>query len=82
MPEHKQREYVVVVGDKKIEINEQVLEVLHEYVHTAMPLEVLAERLNLESWEEAYEFIKKVPAWILWTPKTLWKIKASKSKIK
>ena len=67
--------YVVVVGDKEIEINEDVLNILHEYVHTPMSLEKLAEKLGLENWEQAYEFIKKVPAWIIWTPPSLWKIK-------
>jgi hypothetical protein len=70
------RERIVVrVGEKEIEINEDVLHVLHEYVHTPMPLEKLAERLGLEGWEEAYEFVKKVPAWVLWTPSSMWKIK-------
>ncbi len=68
----EERKYVVKVGDKEIEITTEVLEILNEYIHTAMPLEKLAEKLGLESWEEAYEFIKKVPAWIMWTPPTLW----------
>lgn len=69
----EEKKYVVKVRDKEIEITTEVLEVLNEYIHTAMPLEKLAEKLGLESWEEAYEFIKKVPAWIMWTPPTLWK---------
>lgn len=68
----EEKKYVVRVGDKEIELTTEVLEILHEYIHTAMPLEKLAEKLGLESWEEAYEFIKKVPAWIMWTPPTLW----------
>jgi len=68
----EEKKYVVKVGDKEIEITTEVLEILNEYIHTAMPLEKLAEKLGLESWEEAYEFIKKVPAWIMWTPPTLW----------
>ncbi len=68
----EEKKYVVRVGDKEIEITTEVLEILNEYIHTAMPLEKLAEKLGLESWEEAYEFIKKVPAWIMWTPPTLW----------
>ncbi|RLG80162.1 MAG: hypothetical protein DRO40_11635 [Thermoprotei archaeon] len=68
----EEKKYVIKVGDKEIEITTEVLEILNEYIHTAMPLEKLAEKLGLESWEEAYEFIKKVPAWIMWTPPTLW----------
>jgi hypothetical protein len=65
--------YVVKVGDKEVVIDEKTLEVLQEYVKTPMGLEELAEKLGLESWEEAYEFIKAVPAWILWTPVSLWR---------
>lgn len=72
MAEHKQR-FTVKVGEKEIELTDEVLETLYEYVHTAMPLEKLAERLGLESWEEAYEFIKNIPAWILWIPPLMWK---------
>ncbi len=68
----EEKKYIVRVGDKEIEITTEVLEILNEYIHTAMPLEKLAEKLGLESWEEAYEFIKRVPAWIMWTPPTLW----------
>ncbi|WP_460123915.1 hypothetical protein [Stetteria hydrogenophila] len=66
-------QYTVKVGDKVIEINEEVLKVLRKHVHQEMSLEQLAAELGLDSWEEAYEFIKKVPAWILWIPPTLWK---------
>ncbi|MEB3773644.1 MAG: hypothetical protein GSR86_01795 [Desulfurococcales archaeon] len=65
--------YKVKVGEKEIEIDTHVLEVLQRYVHTEMSLEELAARLGLESWEEAYEFVKNIPAWILWIPSTLWK---------
>ena len=69
----EERVYRVRVGDKEIEITEEVLEVLRRYVRTEMSLEQLASELGLESWEEAYEFVKRVPAWILWIPPTLWK---------
>jgi len=65
--------YRVRVGEKEIIIDEEVLKVLKRYVHTEMTLEQLADRLGLESWEEAYEFVKNIPAWILWIPPTLWK---------
>ncbi len=66
-------QYSVQVGDKVIEIDENVLKILRKYIHQEMSLEQLAAELGLDSWEEAYEFIKKVPAWILWIPPTLWK---------
>ncbi|ADI32327.1 hypothetical protein [Staphylothermus hellenicus] len=65
--------YVVRVGDKEIEINEETLEIIREYLHRPMSLDELADKLDLESWEEAYEFIKKIPAWIIWTPPALWR---------
>ncbi len=65
--------YKVSIGEKEIVIDENVLRVLRRYVHTEMSLEELAEKLGLDSWEEAYEFVKKIPAWILWTSPTLWK---------
>ncbi|WFO76089.1 hypothetical protein J4526_04430 [Desulfurococcaceae archaeon MEX13E-LK6-19] len=65
--------YVVKVGEKEIEINEETLKIIRQYLHTPMSLEELAEKLGLDSWDEAYEFIKKVPAWIIWTPPSLWK---------
>ena len=66
-------ELVVVVGGKEIVIDEDVLEVLQEYVRTAMPLEELARRLGLRNWMEAFEFVKAVPAWVLWTPPAFWR---------
>ena len=65
--------YVVRVGEKEIEINEETLRIIREYLHTPLSLEELAKKLGLEGWDEAYEFIKKVPAWIIWTPPSLWK---------
>ena len=73
MAEQEAPRYTVVVGDKVIEINEETLRVLKKYVHQEISLEQLAAELGLESWDEAYEFIKKVPAWILWITPTLWK---------
>ncbi|MEB3845167.1 MAG: hypothetical protein LRS48_05775 [Desulfurococcales archaeon] len=74
------REFIVQIGEKKIEIDEKVLGVLHKYVRTEMTLEELARELGLNSWSEAYEFLKKIPAWILWIQPTLWKtLKTMKS---
>ena len=65
--------FKVKAGNKVVEINEEVLSVLQRYVKTEMTLEELASKLGLDSWEEAYDFIKNVPAWILWIQPTLWK---------
>ncbi len=74
----KCREYIVEVGDKQVFITPDVLRVLHEYLHRPMGLEELARRLGLESWEEAYEFIKRVPGWIVWMPINLWRHRLEK----
>ena len=71
-------EVVVRVGDKEIPVNEEVLEVLQEYLKTAMPLEQLARKLGLRNWAEAYEFLKAVPAWAMWVPPAFWRIQAKK----
>lgn len=65
--------FAVKVGEKEIEVDEKVLTIVQEYLKTPMSLEELAERLGLESWEEAYEFIKAIPAWVMWTPPSMWK---------
>jgi len=71
-------EIKIQVGDKEIIISEDTLNILREYVRTQMTLEELAEKLGLDSWEEAYELLKKIPAWLLWTPPTLSKIRRRK----
>jgi len=63
----------VRAGEKEIVLDERVLAVLQRYVKTDMTLEELAAELGLNGWEEAYEFIKNIPAWILWIQPTLWK---------
>jgi len=57
----------VKVGDREIELTDEVLEVLRKYVKTSMTLEQLAAELGLNGWEEAYDLIKRVPAWLLRT---------------
>jgi len=72
--------FKVKAGDKEVVIDEEVLSILQRYVKTDMTLEELARKLGLDSWEEAYDFIKNVPAWILWIQPTLWKtLKTMKS---
>jgi hypothetical protein len=74
----KCRQYIVRVGDKQIFITPEVLQVVHTYLHRPMSLEELARSLGLEGWEEAYEFIKRIPAWIMWMPVSLWKLRLEK----
>ncbi len=68
--------YVVKVGDKEVVIDEKTLEIIREYLHRPMSLDELTRKLGFEGWDETYEFIKKVPAWIIWTPPALWKYRA------
>jgi hypothetical protein len=64
----------VEVGDKRIEVTEDVVRILNNYVKMEYSLEKLAQDLGLESWEEAYEFVKKVPAWVMWISPTIFKL--------
>ena len=66
--------FVVKVGDKDVEINEETLKVLRRYKRTEMTLEQLATALGLESWDEAYELVKKIPAWLLDIEPTMWRV--------
>ncbi len=70
--------YKVRVGSQEIFLSPEVLEIVHEYFHRPMGLEELAKKLNLENWEQAYEFIKKLPAWIAWTPVSIWRTRLLK----
>ncbi|MEM0091228.1 MAG: hypothetical protein QW232_00050 [Saccharolobus sp.] len=58
---------------REIEINDDVITILNEYVRTQITLEELSKRLGLSGWEEAYELVKLVPAWIMWTPLPIYK---------
>ena len=53
---------------KEIPIDEATLSIVYKYIRSVYTLEMLARDLGLDNWEEAYEFIKKLPAWIAWTP--------------
>jgi len=65
--------FVIRVGEKEIEINEETLRILRRYKRTEMTLEQLAAALGLDSWEEAYELVKKIPAWLLDVEPTMWR---------
>ncbi|MGC9135067.1 hypothetical protein [Caldisphaera sp.] len=56
---------IIRVGNKQIEINNEVLLKIRKYANTEMTLDELSKQLGLDGWEEAYEFVKKVPAWLL-----------------
>ncbi len=66
--------FVIKIGDKEVEINEETLKVLRRYKRTEMTLEQLASALGLESWDEAYELVKRIPAWLLDVEPTMWKV--------
>jgi len=78
--EERDGEFVIRVGDKEVVINEETLEILQEYARTEMTLEQLARRLGLRNWMEAFEFVKAVPGWVLWTPPAFWKAQLGKAK--
>ena len=69
----EERVFKVKAGEKEVIIDENVLAVLKRYRTTEMTLEQLAEALGLDSWEEAYEFVKNVPAWIMNIEPSMWK---------
>ncbi len=53
---------------KEVPIDESTLSIVYKYIRSEYTLEELARDLGLENWEEAYDFIKRLPAWIAWTP--------------
>ncbi|MEM1620070.1 MAG: hypothetical protein QXU97_01055 [Fervidicoccaceae archaeon] len=57
----------VKTNDREVELEAKVLATLRRYFETQMTLEELAKDLGLESWEEAYELAKRVPAWLVWS---------------
>lgn len=73
-------EIKIRVGEKEIEITEDKMDILREYARTQMTLEELAEKMGLENWEEAYELVKNIPAWLLWTPPVLTTIRRREGK--
>lgn len=59
---------IVLSTGREVVLDEHAIRVLNKYVRTQMTLEELARELGLASWEEAYELVKKVSAWTMWTP--------------
>ncbi|BFH73530.1 hypothetical protein SJAV_14740 [Sulfurisphaera javensis] len=58
---------------REVVLDDEAIKALNEYVRTQLTLEQLAKRLGLSGWEEAYELIKQVPAWVMWTPLPIYK---------
>jgi len=58
---------------REVILDDEAIKVLNEYARTQMTLEQLAKRLGLSGWEEAYELIKQVPAFVMWTPLPIYK---------
>ncbi|MEZ0289980.1 MAG: hypothetical protein ABWJ42_02680 [Sulfolobales archaeon] len=71
---------VIEIAGRKIVIDESIIKILNEYVRTAMGLDELAKRLGLDGWEQAYEFVKKIPAWVMWISPTYYMIERKKCK--
>ncbi len=59
---------IKLTNGKEVKMDRNTMEVINRYVRFELSLEALARELNLEGWEEAYELVKKVPAWIAWIP--------------
>jgi hypothetical protein len=64
---------VKLSSGREVEINDDTVRLLNKYVRTQITLEQLARDLGLTGWEEAYELIKNVPSWIMWTPISIYK---------
>lgn len=62
-------ELVVKLGNgKEVPLDRDTLAVIYKYIRSEYTLEALARDLGLENWEEAYDLVKRLPAWIAWTP--------------
>jgi len=62
---------VKLSNNKEIKVDKETLTIINKYIRFEYTLEALARDLGLDSWEEAYEFIKKLPAWLAWTMPSL-----------
>ena len=62
-------ELIVKLGNgKEVPIDKVTLSIISKYMRSMYSLENLAKDLGMDNWEEAYEFIKRLPAWIAWMP--------------
>ncbi len=53
---------------KEVPLDQDTLAIIYKYIRSEYSLEALARDLGLDNWEEAYDLVKRLPAWIAWTP--------------
>lgn len=58
--------FTVKFGNKEMEINLELYRVVQDYLKNSYTLDVLAEKLGLDGWSEAYEFMAALPQWVIW----------------
>ncbi len=56
----------VKLGDREIEINLELYRVVQDYIKNSYTLDVLADKLGLDGWAEAYQFMSSLPQWVFW----------------
>lgn len=56
----------IKVGDKEIELADDVYRIIHDHYKNGETLDRLADELGLNGWDEAYQLVSAVPQWVLW----------------
>lgn len=59
---------VKLSNGKEVPLDQDTLATIYKYIRSEYSLEALARDLGLDNWEEAYDLVKRLPAWIAWTP--------------
>ena len=59
---------VKLSNGKEVPFDQDTLAIIYKYIRSEYSLEALARDLGLDNWEEAYDLVKRLPAWIAWTP--------------
>ncbi len=59
---------VKLSNGKEVPLDQDTLAIIYKYIRSEYSLETLARDLGLDNWEEAYDLVKRLPAWIAWTP--------------
>jgi hypothetical protein len=62
----KNVEPTIKIGEKEVELNEDLYKIIHEHYRTGGTLDRLAEQLGLEGWDEAFQLVAGLPQWVLW----------------
>jgi len=57
---------IIKLGDKEIEINQELYRIVQDYIKNSYTLDTLAEKLGLDGWSEAYQFVASLPQWVVW----------------